>query len=202
MCAGPKSRCLLVVLEGLDGVGKTTTATRLQRELRKLCIPVTVRHFERTYLRAAFRIARRRTDPRLKYLLQTASLILLAEEIARTPSDTVFVCDRYVFSAQAYYLAVTDGRDLIVGIDRFLPKPDVPILLECPAVTRRQRLLRGRTRPSARKLKTTDERLSNKIHSWLLRTLPWNRINNEKLSQSETTSLVLELVLRSYGDGH
>lgn len=190
------SRCIVVAVEGLDAVGKTTIAYGLKRMLVTSSIPAIVRHAEKHYLKGAFLIAREQTDPRVRYLLQASAAILMAHEIATTPVDTVFICDRYFVSARAYYLALCGTPDLVTSCCSLLPEPDLAILLESKTAARQARMIRRRIPPSTRKLRTLEPEFSARILNLILPEYPWIRLNADKLPRPEIVARLRDEVLR------
>ncbi len=190
-----RSRCIIVALEGLDATGKTTAATGLQRELRREGISAVIRHSESHYLVSAFQHAKRNNDPQFKYLLQACAARLLAEEIAASPRDSIFICDRYFVSARAYYLVRWAGADLINPAIKLLPEPDVAVLLECSTQIRNARLIKRKPRPSHRKLHTTEQAFCGLMEELMLAAYPWVRIDTELLSKSETVARIREAMM-------
>ena len=192
------SCCLIVAIEGLDGAGKTTIVSALRRALRELSVPTTTRHLEKNYLSSAFKAARQISDPRLKYLLQHAAGLLLREVIRGLDRGSVLICDRYLFSARAYYMAVTQAPDLLPNAMDILPSPDIGVLLRCNPTTRRSRLLSRKIAPSARKLETTNPDLSARIEELLFGSCTWMKLDTELLSLRETTNIICRHILRNY----
>jgi thymidylate kinase len=190
-----KPNCVVVALEGLDAVGKTTAAAGLRRELTRMRIPTVVRHAEKHYLKAAFRLARERNEPRLKYLIQACAAQMLASEIACAPKDTVFICDRYFTSARAYYLALCGAPDLLHPEVEILPRPDVAVLLDCAPAVRRERLRNMPHQPSARKMRAADPAFSARMREILLPAYAWVRIDTERTGRDETIVRIRDLVM-------
>ena len=190
-----------MALEGLDGVGKTTAAKGLERALKRLGLPVVVRHSERQYLRSAFRFVRERNDPKLKYLLQACAATLMNAEIACAPAHTIFICDRYFVSARAYYLALCGEPDPVNPESPLLPEPDVAVMLQCVPGIRRQRLRGMRNKPSARKLRATRRRFSMRMMEIMMPTYKWINIDTSRTSKEETVLRVFDLVMEAIQSG-
>ena len=144
-----QSRGLLVVVEGIDGAGKTTAAQRLAAWCRGrgMCV---VSSKEPTDGEWGRRLRQSAQDGRLS----------LAEELELFSKDRaehvealvrpaleegkVVILDRYYFSTAAYQGARgADPADILAQNERFAPAPDLVLLLDCDPA---QSLVRVRTR--------------------------------------------------------
>lgn len=174
----------LVAVEGLDGVGKSTTTRLLARSLSEAGHTVVRRHFEKSYLRRAYTEARRSGDIDLKYSVQITGALLLDQEISRVTLPTIYICDRYIHSARTYHRLIS-GKDLVPNIERLVRRPDLFVLLECSPSERRKRLLKRRPAPSERKLFTTTPRFTMRYLNLLGRDEGWFNLNTETLSHGQ-----------------
>ena len=142
----------LLAFEGLDQSGKQTQAERVReyvtargRECRLLSFPdyetaigseiSSALHGEREY------------GPDVMQLLYVANRYERRDEMARgIEQGAVLVCDRYVASSIAYGEAQGLDPAWLLDIQRFLPKPDLTILLDIAPETAALRKAAGRDR--------------------------------------------------------
>ena len=128
-------RGFLIVVEGIDGAGKTTHARRLVRWLRERGIKA---HYTfeptrgvvgRILEKMAFR---RRVDVRVEALLFAADRIDHLNRIIKPLLEMgyVVVSDRYVHSSIAYQSITVGDQRWIEELNRFAEKPDLVILLD------------------------------------------------------------------------
>jgi dTMP kinase len=141
--ASPNSGNKFIVIEGIDGVGKTTLAKSLAENIRRRGIPVSLT----TGLAAPF--SRIRTpireidDVRVRYLFYLASNCLVSETIKQLLKDQWVICVRYVYSTQAYHVA-RGLRDAIPLASLHLAMPDHAFLITLADNMLRKRRLAGR----------------------------------------------------------
>jgi len=187
----------LVVIEGLDGVGKTSTGRALCRVLRKLDFPVMYRHWETTYLPRAYKYFRNTRDVGARFFFQMSALALLNREMGSVPQGTVCISDRYSYSAVCYYAVVTNHTQLVAPLVSLLPTPELPVLLECNADTRRRRLLWKGHAVSARKLETVGP-LGERILNLLRPQAEWFTVDNTALSVTDCVNVIVEEIRARY----
>ncbi|MDR3245236.1 MAG: dTMP kinase [Prevotellaceae bacterium] len=144
---------MLIVLEGLDGAGKTTQVNLLQKHFESENVKSAFLHFPRfdapvygdliaSFLRGEFGEVNT-VDPRLVALLYAGDRDNAAPSIKRWFSeDKVVILDRYVYSNIAFQCAkIPDSekreklREWIFDLEfNFfgIPRPDVSIFLDVP----------------------------------------------------------------------
>ena len=134
-----ETRNIFVVLEGLDGTGKTTVASALKVAMKESGRPtVCVRTPLPPYDQIASKvIALGTVESRFAFFL--ASIFDASERIRKQLSDTSVVCDRYVYSTLAYHLALGVDRRFVEAVPRVL-QPDFKFLLTVDEKTRRRRI--------------------------------------------------------------
>jgi dTMP kinase len=129
-------RGLLVVFEGLDQSGKQTQAERLRdrlvsagRTLRLLSFPSYETHLGAEIGRAL--------KGERDYAADTMQLLYVANRFEWKPeierelaAGTVVVCDRYLASSIAYGEAFGLDGQWLTDIQRYLPQPDLTVLLD------------------------------------------------------------------------
>jgi len=128
-------RGLLIVVEGIDGAGKTTHARRIVKWLRERGIKA---HYAFEPTRGAIgRIleemaSKRRVDVRVEALLFAADRIDHLNRIIKPLLETgyVVVSDRYVHSSIAYQSVTVGDQRWVEELNKFAEKPDLVILLD------------------------------------------------------------------------
>jgi dTMP kinase len=129
-------RGLLVVFEGLDQSGKQTQAERLRDRLLAAGRAVRLLDFPSYDTHIGAEIGRALKGER-DYAADTMQLLYVANrfewkrEIERElATGTVVVCDRYLASSVAYGEAFGLDGQWLNDIQRYLPQPDVTVLLD------------------------------------------------------------------------
>jgi dTMP kinase len=129
-------RGLLVVFEGLDQSGKQTQAERLRDRLVAAGRTVRLLSFPSYETHLGTEIGRALKGDR-DYAADTMPLLYVATrfewkpEIERELSKgTVVVCDRYLASSIAYGEAFGLDGQWLSDIQRYLPQPDLTVLLD------------------------------------------------------------------------
>lgn len=134
------TRGALIVLEGLDRVGKSTLARKLVEHLEKTKRSVLYCRFpDRTtpvgrLIDEFLRTSSRRVDDHVIHLLFSANRWELSKRIrSNIQQGTIVVVDRYSYSGIAYS---STKKDLSLRwcreMERGLPKPDLVVYLELP----------------------------------------------------------------------
>lgn len=143
----------VIVFEGTDGVGKSTQANMLSARLRRT---------DHDVLQISTPSALYRQDPHViiynttgeSLLSPTVLSVMSAADRLRTyeteikphiDGGGVVVCDRYKFSAEAYFKMRGADMPTLRAIHQHLPDPDYAVLLTIDAVARSARLLRRAT---------------------------------------------------------
>jgi dTMP kinase len=138
-------RGLLIAFEGLDQSGKQTQAELLRdrlvgrgRTVRLLSFP----DYETAIGSEIGRALRneRHYAPDVMQLLYVANRYEYKESILEAiHAGTVLVCDRYLASSVAYGEAQGLDAAWLLDIQKYLPQPDVTILLDIPPETSARR---------------------------------------------------------------
>jgi dTMP kinase len=146
------TRGFLIAFEGLDQSGKQTQAelvcdqvTARGRECRLLSFP--------DYATAIGAEIGRALHGEREYGADVMQLMYVANRYERRPdiarwleAGAVLVCDRYVASSVAYGEAQGLDARWLTDVQRFLPQPDLTILLDIAPETAVQRKAQGRDR--------------------------------------------------------
>jgi dTMP kinase len=143
---------LLIAFEGLDQSGKQTQAELLRDRLTASGRAVRLLSFPDydTVIGAEIGRALRgecHYDPDVMQLLYIANRYERKKEIVTAKeSGTVVVCDRYLASSVAYGEAHGLDPAWLLDIQKYLPQPDVTILLDIPPDTSVRRKSANRDR--------------------------------------------------------
>jgi dTMP kinase len=129
-------RGLLVVFEGLDQSGKQTQAERLRDRLEADGRTVRLLSFPSYETHLGAEIGRALRGER-EYAADTMQLLYVANRFEWKPEiqrelarGTVVVCDRYLASSVAYGEAFGLDPAWLTDIQRYLPQPDLTVLLD------------------------------------------------------------------------
>ena len=129
-------RGLLVVFEGLDQSGKQTQAERLRDRLVAAGRTVRLLSFPSYDTHIGGEIGRALKGER-DYAADTMQLLYVANRFEWKPEierelakGTVVVCDRYLASSVAYGEAFGLDGPWLLEIQRYLPQPDLTVLLD------------------------------------------------------------------------
>ena len=142
----------LIAFEGLDQSGKQTQAELLRDQLKQEGHKSRLVSFPDYGTSIGEEIARalqgeRDYGPDVMQLLYIANRYeLKADMTGWLAGGTVLVCDRYLASSIAYGEAQGLDPEWLADVQRFLPKPDLTILLDIAPETAVQRKAAGRDR--------------------------------------------------------
>ena len=146
---------MLIALEGLDQSGKQTQAGLLRDYLRGAGRKARVVSFPDYGTAIGEEIARALQGER-DYDADVMQLLYIANRYERRPdlerwlaSDIALVCDRYVASSVAYGVAHGLDAAWLADAQRFLPQPDITVLLDIAPETAVVRKATGRDRYEA-----------------------------------------------------
>jgi dTMP kinase len=142
----------LIAFEGLDQSGKQTQAERVRdevtsygRECRLVSFPDYTTAIGAEISKALH--GEREYGPDVMQLLYVANRYECRPEMARLLAEgVVLVCDRYIASSVAYGEAQGLDPAWLADIQRFLPAPDLTILLDIAPEAAVQRKAAGRDR--------------------------------------------------------
>jgi dTMP kinase len=143
---------LLIAFEGLDQSGKQTQAELLRDRLTAQGRTVQVLSFPDYKTAIGAEIGRTLREERhytadVMQLLYVANRYEWKQEIAAARErGEIVVCDRYLASSVAYGDAQGLDAAWLVTIQRYLPQPDVTILLDIPPDVSARRKRDGRDR--------------------------------------------------------
>ncbi len=137
--ASTRGRGLFIVIEGLDGAGKTTHSKALQKTLKSKGLKALLTTEPSSspvgrFVRATL-LQRRKVDPETEALMFAADRYthLKDEIVPALESGKHVISDRYVYASIAYQGAQGLDTKWIREINRFARRPDLGIYLDVPA---------------------------------------------------------------------
>lgn len=144
--AAPR-RYPFIVLEGLDGVGKTTVAAATARRLNARGMPAIAVCTPRYPFKATAAEVIRDSASEARFLFFLAAVYDCAQFVLGSLPSSAIVCDRYVFSTIAYHEAI--GVDTAAGAPRLpLLLPDHGFLLDAVDTSIRLSRMKNRSAPT------------------------------------------------------
>ncbi len=127
-------RGFFIVLEGIDGAGKTTIARRLVEYFKEKGFTAiyTYEPYDTLYVRALKQEYAAFRDAYLDGLTYAADRLVHYRSVIRPVLDKggVVVCDRYYYSSVAYQAAQGAPPEWVLEINRYAPNPDLAIYLD------------------------------------------------------------------------
>lgn len=133
------SRGILVAIEGIDGVGKTTQSLRLVDRLKALGFDA-IRFFEPTSETPEAKLIRRKLQRSVSKTSGELIDLFLADrrhdvEKHITPAlseKRIVVMDRYFLSTAAYQADSRPWQDILEANREFAPEPDISFIITWP----------------------------------------------------------------------
>jgi dTMP kinase len=187
---------MLIAFEGLDQSGKETQARLLRDSLRAAGGKARVVSFPDYGTAIGEEIALSLQGER-DYGAEVMQLLYIANRYERKPdldrwreAGITLLCDRYVASSVAYGEALGLDPGWLVELQRFLPQPDVTILLDIPPEAALKRKASGRDRYEM------DLEMQGRVRESYLRQaaeLGWLRVDGQQ-PVSDVASAVTEAV--------
>lgn len=124
---------MFVVIEGVDGSGKTTLAKEVVRRLESLGIKAkyTYEPYNQLFVEIMSKYWSE-LDPLLQTLIMALDRYyhVRKEVIPYLNAGYVVVCDRYYYSSLAYQGAQGVDVEWIISVNKFVPKPNLAIYLD------------------------------------------------------------------------
>lgn len=135
---------MLIVFEGIDGVGKTSISKRLCETLINAKIPC-IRYEDYERKDEGFNVIKpfisEKTSIDSSLFFFVASAIYKSQEIEKLLQDHWVVCDRYIYSTLAYNQARGANMSLIADLEELpILTPDYYFLIRADESVRIQRL--------------------------------------------------------------
>lgn len=174
-----ENRRLFIVIEGVDGVGKSVCAKLLAKMLHG--------YYYKTPSQPFSKIKREidlSNNLNTRFIFYLASVIDASREIENLLKKRIVVCDRYVCSTIAYHQALHADISYVNLTKLPIFMPDFSFYLWADWKTRKKRIIkRGLKSVSDRKLEK-DKTLQERIHRIFL-SFPAFQINTSNLSPRE-----------------
>jgi dTMP kinase len=134
------NRGILVAIEGIDGVGKTTQSTRLVQRLTALGLDA-VRFFEPTNETPEATLIQQKllgdssttADDLLDLFLADRKYDVEKRIVPALSAKKIVVMDRYFLSTAAYQSDSKTWRELLKVNREFAPEPDISFIINWPA---------------------------------------------------------------------
>ena len=176
-----------IVIEGIDGVGKTTLCKKLSKELNAFYFHTPFKPFKR--LKNNIEELK---NPSIRFYYYLTSVLACTPLLESILKESSIVCDRYIWSTIAYHRAL--GVDTsCIQIDKLpIIKPDHSFYIYLNEEERRKRI---NTRQKKSKADYEIERnlnLLQNIHFEFIK-LPVTCIDIGGLNKNNTVSKVIEL---------
>ncbi len=172
-----------IVLEGIDGAGKTTVSKSLARKIgaKFICTPPPGFSATRRIIDANAKITSR-------FLFYLSSVVYTSELIEEWIKKNHVICDRYFISTIAYHNAL--GLKLSFDLNKMhLFKPDATFFLELRDENERQRRLKERKKYTNTDALLEDEKIRNKLITEYQK-YPMMRIDTSSLSANEVVEKI------------
>ncbi len=140
-----------IVIEGLDGSGKTTQAklltAKLSQNYRALYTAEPSQGKIGTFVRQSCLYERRRLSPDVEALLFAADRVEHVENEIKPAlqEGRLVICDRYVYSSLAYQGSAGLSIDWIKEVNKYALKPDFSVFVDVTPETVLQRLHRKKS---------------------------------------------------------
>lgn len=139
MSSGQGSKGLFIVLEGLDGSGKTTIARMLVRELENQGYKVvyTYEPTDSEVVKIVKSLYNDLRDPYVDALTFALDRLLHVKTVIKPALERghIVVSDRYFYSSVAYQSAGGAPADWVLEVNKWALRPDLAVYLDVDPVT-------------------------------------------------------------------
>jgi dTMP kinase len=177
------SKHKLIVVEGIDGTGKTTVAHRLARVIGGKYIRTPPPPFD-----SARQYVDKQGSLDTRFLFYLCSVSYASDVIRRELAKRDVVCDRYLGSTIAYHRAL--GIRLDWNMEELtLVAPDYAFLLEVSDESERMKRIRRRRRITAGDRLLEDEQLRKRMVSEFER-FQWIKVDTAKRNADEVVEWI------------
>lgn len=157
-------RYMLVAIEGIDGVGKTTIATALADHLRTLGQPVRIMPMPPEELAEAANFMNHNASTKAHYLFYLAVVKHTSDQIEKQIEHGHVICARYLLSTLAYHWAANVNVRIELD-DLVIVPPDLTVLLRCSENERQSRIQHRELKKPGDALKLTEDSILARIET-------------------------------------
>jgi dTMP kinase len=184
-----------IVLEGLDGTGKTTTSNAVVDSLRSRGLPALMLHTPAEPYSLVSREVIENCSVLARFYFFLSAVINASDQVRILRNSAVVVCDRYIYSTLAYHRAFGVAMD--VDYDQLdLVMPDLTILLDISdEEERRSRITARGNNTTADLLARDDSELIGKLQQEYARFPAMTRIEASAERDEIATNIVQMILL-------
>lgn len=129
-----KRKGVFIVIEGIDGAGKTVVALEIVKRIKKLGIEVIYTHepYTSPFSKALKQLSEECLDPELEALALAADRYIHVKKVIEPAfkKGIIVISDRYYYSSIAYQGAKGANVEWIETLNNWAPNPDLAIYLD------------------------------------------------------------------------
>lgn len=129
-----KRKGIFIVIEGIDGAGKTVVALEIVERIKRLGIEVIYTHepYTSPFSKALKQLSEKCLDPELEALALAADRYIHVKEVIEPALNKgiIVISDRYYYSSIAYQGAKGASIKWIETLNNWAPDPDLAIYLD------------------------------------------------------------------------
>lgn len=200
----PNSANTFIVIEGIDGVGKTTIAKNLAQALGAVYYPTppeTLVHFKRELHDGTITNLRHFVDQlgnnEIRFFYYLIGVLYASQDIKELLKSNSVVCDRYISSTLAYHYALSPTLKNIDLSNLHYLQPDAEFLLDANETTRMQRInSRGSKSASDKQIEENTLLLGNirsEFRNLGLKVVDTSALSISQVVKNLTTLLLTEI---------
>lgn len=179
-----------IVIEGIDGVGKTTCAKLLARKINAFYYKTPARIFCKIR-----KDIENLQDLRLRFVFYLASVFHASSEIDKLLMKKPVVCDRYIYSTIIYHKALGVNLSFIDFNKILISSPDFCFYLFASEDICRRRLIKRGVYSSSDAVLEKNRELQCKINKLFFR-LPIIKIDTSKISPNDVCKKIINQLIK------
>lgn len=190
----------LITITGIDGSGKTTQINNLSAYFSKQGISYHITRQPTSWYRELPEVRKYLDTGVLDVSLETLALLSAADRLRHIESEIkprlnegiVVICDRYVYSAYAYFKARGADMKFVKDINSKIIKPDIGFLLK---MNPEESILRVRKRSKKIKFEEKDPLYLGKVQDFLIESISANfKIIDGMQSEQSVKKSIIDLI--------